>query len=199
MVKPTYFKSAADFRLWLEANHASAPELWLGFYKRDSGKVGITYPEALDEALCFGWIDGVRKRLDELRFTQRFTPRKPKSVWSLINVGHVERLTKTGRMKPSGLKAFAARHAAKTGIYSFENRPRELSLALQCRFKSNKAAWDYFQRQPPGYRRVTSFWVMSAKQEATRERRLARLMADSSQGRRLGLVGSGNRSSTPRR
>jgi uncharacterized protein YdeI (YjbR/CyaY-like superfamily) len=185
MAKPTYFKSADAFRAWLETNHASVTELWIGFYKKDSGKGGITYAEALDEALCFGWIDGVRKRVDELSFTQRFTPRKSTSVWSLINVGHVKRLTKAGRMKPPGLKAFALRSAAKTGIYSFENRPKELSPEMQRQFKSDKAAWEFFQKQPPGYRRLASFFVMSAKQEETRQRRLVRLIADSKQGRRM--------------
>jgi len=183
-VKLKYFKSAVEFRAWLEINHASTTELWLGFYKKDSGKGGITYAEALDEALCFGWIDGLKKRVDELSFTQRFTPRKPKSIWSLINLGHVKRLTKARRMKPAGLKAFAARTAGKTGVYSFENKVRELSLEFQRRFKSDQAAWEFFRQQPPGYRRVASFWVMSAKQEETRDRRLAQLMSDSKQGRR---------------
>jgi uncharacterized protein YdeI (YjbR/CyaY-like superfamily) len=153
------------------------------------GKGGITYAEALDEALCFGWIDGVRKRVDDFSFTQRFTPRKPRSNWSLMNIDHVKRLTKTGRMKPSGLKAFAARTKTKSGVYSFENKPRQLSVALERQFKSNPAAWEFFQQQPPGYRRVASFWVMSAKRVETRQRRLTRLMADSARGRRLGLLG----------
>jgi len=190
-MKLKYFKSAADFRQWLEANHASVTELWLGFYKKDSGKVGITYAEALDEAMCFGWIDGLKKRVDELSYTHRFTPRKPKSNWSLINIGHIARLKKAGRMMPMGLKAFAARNAAKSGIYSFENKPRQLSLELERQFKSDKAAWNFFQQQPPGYRRLASFYVMSAKQEETRQRRLARLMADSKKGQRLGVVGGG--------
>ena len=145
----------------------------------------------MDEALCFGWIVGVRKRVDEVSFTQRFTPRKPASNWSLINIRHVERLKKTRRMRPVGLKAFAARTQEKTGVYSFENKPRELSPALRRQFKSDPAAWKFFQQQPPGYRRVTSFYVMSAKQEDTRQRRLARLMADSKRGRRLGILGGG--------
>lgn len=187
-MKLKYFKTAAEFRAWLEANHASATELWIGFYKKNSGKVGITYAEALDESLCFGWIDGLKKRVDENSFTQRFTPRKPRSNWSLINIRHVARLTKAGRMLPAGLKSFAARIAAKSGVYSFENEPRELPPELQRQFKSDKAAWEFFQQQPPGYQRLACFYVMSAKQEATRERRLARLMADSQQGRRLGML-----------
>lgn len=184
-MKPTHFKSPDAFRAWLETNHARASELWVGIYKKDSGKGGLTYAEALDEALCFGWIDGIRKRVDELSFSQRFTPRTPASVWSLINVGNVKRLTKAGRMKPAGLKAFAARSAAKTGVYSFENRPKELSPEMQREFKSDKAAWEFFQKQPPGYRRLAIFRVMSAKRNETRQRRLARLIADSRSGRRL--------------
>jgi len=190
-MKVQHFKSAANFHAWLEANHASATELWVGFYKKDSGKGGITYAEALDEALCFGWIDGVRKRVDELSFTQRFTPRKPKSNWSLINIGHVERLKKAGRMMPAGLKAFAVREAARSGVYSFENRPRELSPELERQFKAHKSAWEFFQQQPPGYRRLVIFRVMSAKQEETRQRRLAQLMSASKQGRRLDMLGGG--------
>lgn len=187
-MKPRYFETASDFRDWLDANHASVAELWLGFYKKGSGRSGITYAEALDEALCFGWIDGLKKRVDDLRFKQRFTPRKPESNWSRINIGHVKRLTQAGRMKPAGEKAFAARIAAKTGVYSFENKPRALSPALQQEFASEKSAWAFFQQQPPGYRRVAAFWVMSAKQEATRLRRLARLIADSKTGRRMGML-----------
>lgn len=165
--------------------------MWVGFYKKDSGRGGLNYAEALDEALCFGWIDGVRKRVDEFSYTQRFTPRKPRSNWSLINIRHAERLKKAGRMRPAGLKAFAACEPAKAGVYSFENKPRELLPALQRQFKSDKAAWRFFQQQPPGYRRVAGFWVMSAKREETRQRRLARLMSDSRHGRRLGLLGGG--------
>jgi len=189
-MKPRYFSTASDFRDWLDANHASVTELWLGFYKKRSGRSGITYAEALDEALCFGWIDGLKKRVDDLRFKQRFTPRKPGSNWSFINIGHVQRLTKVGRMKPAGLQAFAVRTKARSGVYSFENKPRALSPALQRMFASEKAAWEFFQQQPPGYRRVAAFWVMSAKQEATRLRRLARLIADSKAGRRMGVLTS---------
>ncbi|MCW5552350.1 MAG: YdeI/OmpD-associated family protein [Verrucomicrobiae bacterium] len=190
-MKPKHFKSAADFRNWLQANHASTSELWVGFYLKASRQGGLTYAEALDEALCFGWIDGVRKRVDELSFTQRFTPRRPTSNWSLVNIRHVKRLKTAGRMSLAGLKAFAARRPEKSGVYSFENPPRELSPALQRQFKFDQAAWDYFQRQPPGYRRLACFFVMSAKQKETRQRRLARLIADSKQGRRLGALGDG--------
>ena len=188
VMKVTYFKSPSDFQQWLVTNHASATELWLGFYKKDSGKGGLTYTEALDEALCFGWIDGIKKRVDELSFTQRFTPRRFKSNWSLINIRHVERLKRAGRMKPAGLNAFASRTGARSGVYSFENKPRRLSPKLERQFESDKTAWEFFQQQPPGYRRVAIFWVMSAKQEATRQRRLAQLLSDSKQSRRLGVV-----------
>ena len=187
-MKLKFFKSATDFRLWLEANHASVSELWIGFYKKDSGKGGLTYPEALDEVLCFGWIDGIRKRVDDLSFTQRFTPRKPRSIWSRININHVERLKKTGRMVPAGLKAFAAREPERSGVYSFENAPRKLATADQRQFKADKAAWQFFQQQPPGYQRLAIWYVVSAKKPETRERRLARLITDSRTGRRLGQV-----------
>ena len=189
-MKLKYFKTAADFRDWLEVNHSTVMELWLGIYKKDSGRVSITYAQALDEALCFGWIDGVRKRVDEMSFTQRFTPRKANSIWSLINIGHVKRLTKAGRMMPAGEKAFAARTAAKSGVYSFENRPRELSPELQQQFKLDPAAWEFFEQQPPGYRRLMAFWVMRAKQEETRRRRLAQLISDSKRSRRVGVMTS---------
>jgi uncharacterized protein YdeI (YjbR/CyaY-like superfamily) len=190
-MKVRYFKTAAEFREWLEANHDRASELWVGLYKMNSGRGGMTYPEALDEALCFGWIDGVRKRVDGASFAQRFSPRKSRSNWSLINIRHVARLKKDGRMHAAGLKAFAAREAPKSGVYSFENKSRELPPAMQRQFRSDKAAWDFFQRQPPGYRRLVTFWVLSAKQEQTRQRRLAGLMADSGQHRRVGVLSSG--------
>ena len=185
-MKLRYFKSPAEFRQWLEANHAQATELWIGFYKKDSGKGGLTYPEALDEVLCFGWIDGVKKRVDDLSFTQRFTPRKPRSIWSRINIHHVKRLKTTGRMTPAGLKAFAARESARSGVYSFENAPRKLATADVRQFKADQAAWQFFQQQPPGYQRLAIWYVVSAKKPETRERRLARLITDSRTGKRLG-------------
>lgn len=187
-MKVRYFKSAADFRRWLEANHASVRELFVGFYKQDSGKGGITYAEAVDEALCFGWIDGLKKRVDEFSYTHRFTPRKPKGNWSRVNLQHVERLKKSGRMMPAGLKAYDARDLKKCGVYSFENAPRKLSAADKKQFKTDKTAWDFFQQQPPGYRRLAVWWVVGAKKEETRARRLAQLLADSGNGRRLGMT-----------
>ncbi|CAN5890186.1 YdeI/OmpD-associated family protein [soil metagenome] len=183
-----YFKSAAECRQWLERNHDKTTEQWFGFYKKKSGKRGITYQEALDEALCFGWIDGLKKSVDEYRYTFRFTPRKPKSIWSLVNTKRAEELRKLGRMKPAGLKALAARNPEKSGIYSFENASRELSASCEKEFKAHKEAWGFFQAQPPGYRRTASFWVMSAKKEETRLRRLARLISESEKKTRPGVI-----------
>ena len=187
-MKPTSFASAADFRTWLERHHATVAELVVAFFTKSSGRGGLTYPEALDEALCFGWIDGVRRKLDADRFTIRFTPRKHGSTWSLVNVGHVDRLTKAGRMHAAGLAAFAARDPKKTGRYSFEQRPQDFPSDLEKIFRANPSAWTFWQAQPPGYRRTAMWWVVSAKQETTRQRRLATLIADSASSRRLGLL-----------
>ncbi|MBI3875267.1 MAG: YdeI/OmpD-associated family protein [Verrucomicrobia bacterium] len=184
-MKVTHFKSAAEFRQWLGTNHDRISELWVGFYKKHSGRGGVTYSEALDAALCFGWIDGIKKRVDDLAYTHRFTPRKPRSNWSLVNIRHVERLKKLGLMAPAGLKAFEARDPKKSGFGSAENRPRRFDAALEQKFKQNKKAWTFFRAQPPGYQRLGIWFVMSAKKEETRLTRLMRLMADSAQGRRL--------------
>lgn len=185
-MSPRFFKSAAAFRTWLEKNHATATELWVGLYKKHASHRGLTYPDAVLGALCFGWIDGVMRRLDDDAIVQRFTPRKPGSTWSNINVAHVERLTREGRMAPAGLAAFAARSAAKTGIYSFERtQPAEFPLAQLRAFKANAAAWKFFNAQPPGYRRLATHRVASARQEATRQRRLEKLIAASAASRRL--------------
>jgi uncharacterized protein YdeI (YjbR/CyaY-like superfamily) len=186
MSKPTFFTSPAQFRRWLEKNHSTVPELVVGFHKKSSGKKSITYAEALDEALCFGWIDGVRRSLDETSYTIRFTPRRPRSIWSLVNLRHVERLQKEGRMHAAGLEVFARRDPKRTGIYSFENRPRELSAEYEKEFRKHKAAWEFFQAQPPFWKKTIYFWVMGAKQEETRLRRLARLIESSAKGERVG-------------
>ncbi len=185
-MKPRFFKSPAAFRAWLEKNHTTATELWVGLYKKAHSHRGLTYPDAVLEALCFGWIDGLLRRIDDASHMQRFTPRRPGSTWSNINVAHVERLSREGRMAPAGLAAFDARIAAKTGIYSFERtQPAEFPPALLRLFKANPAAWKFFSAQPPGYRRLATHHVSSAKQEATRQRRLAKLIAASAAGRRL--------------
>lgn len=185
-MKPRFFATAAAFRLWLEKNHAKEDELIVGFWKASSGKPSMTYAEALDEALCFGWIDGVRRGGDD-HHTIRFTPRKARSKWSAINIKHVKRLTTDGRMKPTGVKAYEAR-GDKAGLnYSYETR-RPLDPALKAKFESNRQAWAFFTAQPPGYQRISTWWVMNAKQDATRLRRLGQLIADSAAGRRLGLL-----------
>jgi uncharacterized protein YdeI (YjbR/CyaY-like superfamily) len=186
---PRYFTTPVKFHAWLEKHHATSTELLVGFYKVKSGKASITYPEALDEALCFGWIDGIRKTVDEERYTIRFTPRKPKSNWSNVNIKRVQELIAAGRMQPAGLAAFEARTAAKSGVYTYENRPQQLSPEYEKTFRANKPAWKFFQLQAPYYQRTACGWVMTAKQEETRLRRLATLIEDSAQGRRLGMMG----------
>jgi uncharacterized protein YdeI (YjbR/CyaY-like superfamily) len=184
----THFKNSAAFRRWLERNHKRATEIWVGFYRKSSGRGGLTYKEALDQALCFGWIDGIRKRVDDASYMQRFTPRTARSVWSLVNIRRVGELTKLGLMTPHGIKVFEARDPARCGIYSFENRPKKLTPELERRFRNDRAAWEYFVAQPPGYRRLAIWFVMSAKKEETRLKRLAVLMDDSAHGRRLGVM-----------
>ena len=185
-----FFRSASDFRRWLQANGRSAVELWVGFYKVDSGKGGIPYAEALDEALCFGWIDGVRKRVDAISYQIRFTPRRPKSHWSRVNIGHAERLKQSGKMTPAGLAAYAARGAARRDRDRDEQTADPLSPELRRYFQAQQRAWGFFQSQPPGCRRRAVRWVMSAKREETRRRRLTHLIEHTKQGRRPRLVGS---------
>ena len=187
-MKPKFFSTPAEFREWLEQNHDTAGELLIGFHKKSSGKKSITYPEALDEALCFGWIDGVRKKLNETSYVQRFTPRKPRSIWSNINVNHVERLKKEKRMHASGLAAYEKRDPKRTGIYSFENEPVKLDPVYEKRFRANKKAWDFFQKQPAYYKRLLIFRIMSAKKEETRIRRLDQTIDVSAKGQRMGLL-----------
>ena len=192
-MKVKYFKSPSEFRRWLEVNHARVSELRVGFFKKDSGKGGLTYTEALDEALCFGWIDGLKKRVDELSYTHRFTPRKPKSNWSRINIQHGERLKQAGRMTPAGIKAYAAREPERSDAYSFENAPHKLAAADEKQFKGDKIVWEFFQRQPPGYQRMAIWWVVSAKKPETRARRLGQLIAESRNERRVGQASGSNK------
>jgi len=174
--KLTTFKTPAQFRAWLAKNHKTSPELLLQIFRVHAADRGVTYAQALDEALCYGWIDGVRRSVDADSFSIRFTPRKPRSIWSRINVGHVERLMKTGRMTKVGMAAFEARDEKRTGVYAFENRPKELAPELAKTFKANRDAWVFFEKQAPYYRRTVSYWVMNAKQDATRVRRLDALI-----------------------
>lgn len=184
-MRPTHFDSAADFRAWLEEHGAGTDELWLGFYKKATGRGGITYSEAVDEALCFGWIDGLKKRVDELSYTHRFTPRRPKSKWSAGNVRRVRELKKAGRMAPAGLAAFEARDPSERAGYSYESRARELDPALEEVFRNDRRAWAFFERQPPGYRKLAVHWVMSAQREETRRRRLDAVVDAARDGERL--------------
>ncbi|HKG92040.1 MAG TPA: YdeI/OmpD-associated family protein [Gemmatimonadaceae bacterium] len=192
---PTFFATPADFRAWLERHHDTGRELLVGFYKKGAGKPSITWPESVDEALCFGWIDGVRRSIDDESYSIRFTPRKPRSNWSAVNVARVAALTKAGRMHPAGLAAFEARAPERTGIYAYEQRTTaELSPADEKRFRANKKAWAFFESQPPGYRHLALWWVVTAKKEETRQKRLATLIDDSANGRRLhGLAQPGER------
>jgi uncharacterized protein YdeI (YjbR/CyaY-like superfamily) len=185
MMKIVHFSSQEEFRKWLVKNHAAAGELFVGFHKKSSEKKGATYSEALDEALCFGWIDGVRRSLDADSYMIRFTPRKPKSIWSLVNVRHVERLQKAGKMAEPGLKAFALREKHRTGIYSFEQKRPGLSAKFKKLFRANGPAWEFFCRQAPWYQRTAGHWVVRAKQEETRLRRFAKLVEVSVNGQRL--------------
>ena len=184
-MKVKFFKTPSDFRKWLAAHHASETELWVGFYKKDSGKSSITWPQSVDEALCFGWIDGIRKKIDEVSYKIRFTPRKQRSTWSAVNIKRVPELTEQGLMKEAGLKAFAARQENRSGIYSYEQRSPELPAQYAKKLKKNAAAWKFFQAQPPSYRKAVNWWVVSAKQEETRLKRLDKLIDDSAAGRRI--------------
>ena len=184
-MKPTFFRTPPEFRQWLEKNHATATELLVGFYKRDSGKPSITWPESVDEALCFGWIDGVRKRVDEVSYTIRFTPRRRGSIWSVINIKRAQELAKAKRMRPAVSRAFAERIEYKSGIYSYEQRPQELVEPYARMLKKKKAAWDFFQAQPPSYRKMISWYIVSAKREKTRIQRLRKLIVASAKRKRL--------------
>ena len=191
------FGSAAELRRWLERHGAAAAELWVGLHKKGSGLGGPSYAEAVDEALCVGWIDGVRHGVDEQRYAIRFTPRKPTSIWSRINLGHVARLTEAGRMRPAGLAAFQARLAHRTAVYAFEQPPKDFPPALRRRFRAEPRAWAFWEAQPPGYRRIAIYWVVSAKREETRHRRLATLIDDSGHGRRLAHLARPTAASAP--
>jgi uncharacterized protein YdeI (YjbR/CyaY-like superfamily) len=180
-----FFKSSSDFRKWLEANHASAPELWVGFYKKTSGRSSITWPESVDQALCFGWIDGIRKSIDDISYKIRFTPRKSTSVWSTVNVRRALALTNQGLMHPKGLEALEKRKDNRSGIYSYEQRTDAMPEPYAQKLRANKAAWDFFQTQVPSYRKVVSWWVVSAKKEETRQKRLDKLIEDSAQRRTI--------------
>jgi uncharacterized protein YdeI (YjbR/CyaY-like superfamily) len=180
-----YFPTPAALRAWFEEHHGAASELWVGYYKKGSGKPSVTWPESVDEALCVGWIDGIRKSVDEDRYTIRFTPRRTGSVWSAVNVKRARALADQGRMLPAGLRAFEARQENKSGIYSYEQRRAGLEEPYEGMLRKNKAAWAFFQAQAPSYRKAAGWWVVSAKKEETRLKRLATLIEASAAGRTI--------------
>jgi uncharacterized protein YdeI (YjbR/CyaY-like superfamily) len=183
-VKPVFFATPGELGAWLEEHHETATELLVGFHKKGTGKPSITWPESVEQALRFGWIDGVRRSLGEDSYTIRFTRRKPTSNWSAINVAKVEELKQRGLMAPAGLRAYEARTPERTGVYSFErSEPAELAPELEQRFRANSAAWEWFAARPPGYRSTATHWVVSAKRQETRLRRLQQLIECSAEGR----------------
>jgi uncharacterized protein YdeI (YjbR/CyaY-like superfamily) len=185
-MKPTFFSSPSDWHAWLEEHHETDDELLVGFYKKDSGRPSITWPQAVDGALCFGWIDGVRRSLNETSYVIRFTPRRSRSVWSAVNIKRVAELTRLGLMRPAGVQAFEKRTGDRSGIYAYEQRKgAKLSGAYKRSLRANEKAWKFFQAQPPWYQRTASWWIISAKKEETRLKRLAQLVEDSEQKRTI--------------
>lgn len=184
-MKIEFFPTPSHLRKWFEKNHDRETELVAGFYKKDSGKQSITWTESVREALCFGWIDGIRKTIDESSYSIRFTPRKPKSIWSAANIKHVEELTKLGMMHPKGLDTFDKLDEKRPKIYSFEQKTVTLAKEYEKLFRRNKKAWSFFQSLEPSYRRPATWWVMSARQEETRQKRLAILIKDSGEGLKI--------------
>ena len=182
-VEPVFFATPDEFRGWLKDNHAAVSELWVGFYKKGSGLPSITWPQSVDEALCFGWIDGLRKSIDEISYKIRFTPRKPTSNWSTVNIERVAVLTEQGRMRPAGLAVFSRRSEERSRIYSYEREHAALTEEEEGQLRATPAAWEFFQAQPPSYRKAATRWIVSAKKETTRQSRLARLIEDSASAR----------------
>jgi uncharacterized protein YdeI (YjbR/CyaY-like superfamily) len=188
-IKPLYFATPEEFRAWLAANHATARELWVGFHKVGTGRPSLTWPQSVDEALCAGWIDGIRKRVDDYSYMIRFTPRKPTSRWSAVNRKRMAELIALRRVLPAGLAAYERRSKAKSGIYSYEQRGKaKLDKAAERLFRASATAWKHFQAQAPGYRKIAVWWVVSAKKEETRQRRLAALIEACARGRRIGVM-----------
>ena len=181
-MKPRFFKTPRAFRAWLEKNHEKADELWVGYYKKATGKPSITWPESVDAALCYGWIDGVRKSLGADSYMIRFTPRREGSIWSAVNLESAKRLIEAGEMRPGGMAAYERRREDRSRVYSFEQGDVALTPELEQRLRADRKAWAYWQKQAPGYRRTVTWWIMSAKREETRIRRLDTLVADSAQG-----------------
>ncbi len=182
---PHYFATAELFRAWLHTHHDSATELIVGYWKKGSGESGMSWPESVNEALCYGWIDGVRKRIDDERYQIRFTPRRTNSIWSAVNIRYVCELIAAGRMQPSGLRAYAARKAERSAVYAYENEAGAFDAADTTKFEANAGAWQIFTTQAPSYQRVCVHWVNAAKKSETRQRRLDQLIAESALSRRL--------------
>jgi|SRR5687767_3423390 len=182
---PVFFLDQNIFRKWLETHHQTSSELFVGFYKVGSGKPSMTWPQSVDQALCFGWIDGVRRTIDKDAYCIRFTPRKPTSIWSAINIAKVEKLTKKGLMQPAGIEAYKKRKQEKSKIYSFENKAIKLSEKYERQFKSDPDAWHFFTTQAPSYQKTITHWIMTARQEATQLKRLEQTIAQSSKQKRL--------------
>jgi len=180
-----FFKTPADLRKWFATHHATADAVWVGFYRKGSGQPSITWPESVDEALCVGWIDGIRKSIDATRYKIRFTPRRRGSIWSAVNIARVAVLTREKRMRPAGLAAFAERREYRSGIYAYEQRPIDLPEPYISLLKRHEPAYAFFMAQPPGYRKLATWFVLSAKKEETRAARVARLVETCSAGKRL--------------
>jgi uncharacterized protein YdeI (YjbR/CyaY-like superfamily) len=184
-MKPTFFRTPSAFRKWLKKHHTKADELLVGYYKKDSGKPSITWPESVDEALCYGWIDGIRKSMDDISYMIRFTPRRPGSIWSSVNIARARTLIECGKMQSAGLKVFQVKKENKSGIYSYEQRSAKLEEPYNRLLKKNNAAWNFFQTQPASYRKAVSWWIISAKKKETRLSRLEKLTAYSFKGHRI--------------
>jgi uncharacterized protein YdeI (YjbR/CyaY-like superfamily) len=184
-MEPIFFSNTSEFRKWLEENHQTSTEVLVGYYKVKTGKSSMNWSDSVDEALCFGWIDGIRRSIDEESYCNRFTPRKPKSNWSKVNIDKVERLIKEGKMQPAGIAAFKKRTDARSEIYSYENQPEKLGEALEIQFRQHPQAWEFFTTQARSYQKTKIYWVMSAKQESTQQSRLAKLIQASENGTRI--------------
>jgi uncharacterized protein YdeI (YjbR/CyaY-like superfamily) len=182
---PIFFNSPAEFRKWLEKNHKTETELVVGYYKVGTGKPSITWSQSVDEALCFGWIDGIRRSVDSESYSIRFTPRRPNSVWSKINIDKVEEMSKRGLMKPMGLEAYEKRKTTKSGIYSYENEVAVLNVDLETMFKANLKAWEFFLKQAPSYKKTATRWIMSARQDITKVNRLKKMIEASEKQKRV--------------
>ena len=193
-MKPLFFENAKNFRKWLEANGEMKTELIVGYYKVSTGRPSMSWSESVDQALCFGWIDGIRRSVDDESYCIRFTHRKPNSNWSAVNIKKVEELIASGQMTPAGLKLFEQRKESKSEVYSYENRIANFAPEIEARFRQNEKAWEFFMKQAPSYRKTVIYWVMSSKQEATFEKRFTLLVSDCDEGKRLDLFTSRKRS-----